>query len=204
MKNLRPKREVFVKNVPDPIHQDGLMNFDHFIEQNRIKKWLRRFFFISPIVSQFKGYVLDIGCGPGVYLEYYTGPALGIDAHPNNIRICQEKGIQAIEEDANQFVRKNTFDTVLMSHILEHLDNPEGVMKNAYENSKPGGHIIIIVPCYEGFVSGLNEEVGHKKFIDENYVDEKMNALGCKKIHTSIFPPLFGGKNKELRMIFEK
>ena len=68
------------------------------MNKTELKNGCAGFFFISPIVSQFKGYVLDIGCGPGVYLEYYTGPALGIDAHPNNIRICQEKGIQAIEE----------------------------------------------------------------------------------------------------------
>jgi SAM-dependent methyltransferase len=193
-----------VKNSPDTIHKDGLMNFDHFTEQSRIKKWLRSFFFIKPIVRQFKGYVLDIGCGPGVYLENYAGPALGIDAHPNNVRICKEKGIPAIEEDANRFVRENTFDTVLISHVLEHLDNPAGVIENAYFSTKPGGRIIIIVPCYEGFISGLNDEVGHKHFIDENYIDEKMRSFGGKKIHSSTFPPILGGKYKELRMIFEK
>jgi len=180
------------------------MDFNHFTEQNRIKKWVRRIFFIGPVVRQFRGYVLDIGCGPGVYLDYYSGTSLGIDAHPNNVRICLEKGIQAIEGDANQFVRENTFDTILISHVLEHLENPDRIIENAYRSTKPGGRIIIIVPCYKGFVSGLNEEVGHKHFIDEEYVDEKMRSLGTTKIHSSIFPPFIGGKYQELRMIFEK
>jgi SAM-dependent methyltransferase len=191
-----------VKNSSD--QKDGLMDFDHFPEQGRMIQWLRRVFFINPVIRQFKGYVLDIGCGPGVYLENYHGSSLGIDAHPSNIRICERKGIHAMETDANQFVQENTFDTVLISHVLEHLEIPTQVIENAYRSVKPGGRIIIIVPCYQGFISGLNEEVGHKNFIDEKYLNEKMSALGCKRIHVSTFPPVLGGKYKELRMIFEK
>lgn len=193
-----------VKASPETNCHDGLENFDHDTERSWIKKWLRRIFFINPVVRLFKGYVLDIGCGPGVYLEQYHGPSLGIDAHPSNVKICAKKGIQVIEEDANRFLRENTFDTVLLSHILEHLVNPAKVIENAYRSTKPGGCIIVIVPCYEGFVSGLNDEVGHKHFIDEKFVDEKMRSLHGKKISSSTFPPLFGGKHKELRMIFEK
>jgi len=183
---------------------DGLMDFDQFVEQSRIQTYMRRLFFIKPIVRQFRGYVLDIGCGPGVYLEQYSGVSLGIDAHPNNIRICEKKGIHAFVSDANNFVQPDTFDTVLISHVLEHLDNPEGVIENAYRSTKPGGRILIIVPCYKGFISGLNDEVGHKHFIDEDFVKEKIRSLGGKKIHSSTFPPFLGGKYQELRMIFEK
>jgi len=193
-----------VKNSTENIHQDGLINFDQVQERSRIRKWLRYMLFIRPIVHQLQGYVLDIGCGPGVYLEYYPGPSLGIDAHPNNIRICKAKGVRAIQEDANQFVKEETFDTILISHVLEHLDNPAGVIENAYLSLKYGGRIIIIVPCYEGFAVGLNGENAHKHFIDEDYINEKMKSLGGKKMHSSIFPPLLGGIYKELRMIFEK
>jgi SAM-dependent methyltransferase len=184
--------------------KDGLMDFDHFTDQNGIKKWLRNLFFIRPIVQQFKGYVLDIGCGPGIYLEQYSGPSLGIDAHPNNIRICQKKGIHIIEADANSFVQENSFDTVLVSHVLEHLDNPGRVFENAFRNAKPGGRIIIIVPCREGFEAGLNTDVGHKTFITEAYLDNCIRKFNGKKIQSTQFPPFFGGKYKELRIIFEK
>ena len=185
--------------------QDGVINFDQVEESGRIKKWLRHLLFIRPIVLQFRGYVLDIGCGTGVYLEQYHGSHLGIDAHPNNIRICSAKKIVAIEADANQFMQKDTFDTVLISHVLEHLDNPYGVINNAYLSTKHGGRIIIVVPCYEGFVYGLNgDEHSHKHFIDLAYLDQKMTKLGGKKIVSAIFPPLIGGRYQELRVIYEK
>jgi len=184
--------------------RDGLMNFETYSDQGFFKKWLRRIFFINPIVRQFNGYVLDIGCGPGMYLEQYSGPVLGIDAHPNNIRICRNKGIEAIEADANRFIRENTFDTVLVSHILEHLDDPECVIQNACRSVKPGGRIILIVPGWEGFQSGLNEEVGHKKFITEDFIDTNMKKNNSRKIKSTWFPPILGGKYKELRVLYEK
>jgi SAM-dependent methyltransferase len=192
------------KASPETYCNDGLMDFDQFTERSRIKKWIRRIFFINPVVRGFKGYVLDIGCGPGVYLEHYSGPSLGIDAHPSNIKICVNKGIKAIEDDANRFLQENSFDTVLLSHILEHLDDPGMVIENAYRCTKPGGRIIVIVPCHEGYVSGLNNEVGHKHFITEKYIDDTIVKFGCRKVKAYTFPPIIGGKYQELRMIFEK
>jgi SAM-dependent methyltransferase len=193
-----------LKDLNNNPPQHGLMDFEQFAERNPVKRWLRRIFFIQPIVRLFRGYVLDIGCGPGVYLERYAGPSLGIDAHPNNIGICAKKKIQVLQADANDFVKENTFDTVLISHVLEHLDNPAGVLENAYRCAKPGGRIIIIVPGYEGFVSGLNDEVGHKIFIDEKFIDREMNRLSGKKISSKTFPPFWGGKFQELRVVYEK
>jgi SAM-dependent methyltransferase len=165
---------------------------------------LRRIFFIIPVVHLFKGYVLDIGCGTGSYLECYSGLSLGIDAHENNVKICTEKGIKAIIADANTFMSEDRFDTVLLSHVLEHLENPQRVIENAIKSTKTGGRIIIIVPCMEGFLAGFGELGNHKQFISENYVDGIMRNLHCKKINIYTFPPVLGGQYEEMRMIFEK
>jgi len=194
-------------NSPDKtteIYYDGLMNFSKFSQQNPIKKWLREIFFISPVVRQFYGAVLDMGCGPGIYLEKYSGPCLGIDAHPDNVEICLRKGIRAEVGDVNTFVRENTFDTILLSHVLEHLDNPARAIENAYRSLKTGGRLIIIVPCYAGFVAGLREDVGHKHFVAEEDIRQFFKSLNCVVISSSKFPPVFGGKFQELRVVYKK
>ncbi len=71
--------------------QDGIEDIGSFGESSKLKAYLRRVFYIDPIVREFRGYVLDIGSGVGSYLERYPGSSLGIDAHENNITICQEK-----------------------------------------------------------------------------------------------------------------
>ena len=43
-------------------------------------------------------------------------------------------------------VEDNSYHTVYCSHILEHLEYPVLAIKNWYRITKPGGHLIILVP----------------------------------------------------------
>ncbi len=188
--------------------KDGIEDIDSFGKSSKIKYYLRQIFYINPIVRELKGYVLDIGCGVGIYTEKYSGHSLGIDANDNNIKICQEKKINAIKADANSYVLENLFDSILLSHVLEHLTEPSKVLENAYLCAKKGGLIIIVVPCLTAFISGFNDLIGHKQFINEEYLDYYLlKKFGCKKLKSYSFPfvdlPFFG-KYKELRIIYKK
>ena len=185
--------------------QDGIEDIGSFGESGRIRSYLRKIFYINPVVKEFKGYVLDIGCGAGIFVKNYSGPSLGIDAHENNVKICQEKRIDAIKADANSFIQENTFDTVLLSHVLEHLARPSRVLENAYMSTKRSGRIIIVLPCLKGFISGFNDLVGHKQFINEEYVDYYLlKKFNCKKLKSYKFPFVEFGKYQELRIIYIK
>ena len=179
-----------------------------FCETRGIKSHLRDTFFIQPIVREFKGYVLDVGCGVGSYLKAYEGPSLGIDANINNVNRCLEQNINAIQADANLFIRENTFDTVLLSHVLEHLIKPSNIIENIYRSVKPGGRIIILVPCLVGFISGYNDLVGHRQFITEDYLDYYLiKNLKTTKLKSYEFPPIpipKLSKYQELRLIYIK
>ena len=114
-----------------------------------------------------------------------------------------------IKADANVFVQENTFGTVLLSHILEHLMQPSQALENAYLSAAGGGgRIIIVSPCLTGFVAGFNDLIGHKQFINEEYVDYYLiKKFGCKKLSVYTFPFVevaFLGKYRELRLIYQK
>ena len=168
---------------------------------------LRKALFINPIVKEFIGYVLDVGCRDGLYLESYPGKSLGIDISDYWVEECKRKGLNVLQADAETFVQENTFDTVLLSHLLEHLDQPSKALANAYRSTKPGGKIIITVPRFKVFLHGFNDLSGHKQFISAEYVDHYLSR-GCRKVKSSIFPfsdelP-FLGKYQELRLIYQK
>lgn len=189
--------------------QDGIEDIGSFESSSKTKSYLRKVFYVNPIVRQFRGYVLDVGCGLGSYIGEYPGPHLGIDAHENNVKHCQQKKINAIKADASSFVQENTFDTVLLSHILEHLTEPSRALENAYLSAKGGGGlIIIVVPCLIGFMRGFNDLVGHKQFVSEEYVDHYLlGRFGCKKLRSYSFPCIelpFFGKYRESRIIYQK
>lgn len=43
-------------------------------------------------------------------------------------------------------IPSNAFHTVYTSHVLEHLQEPQKAIRRWYEITRPGGHLIIIVP----------------------------------------------------------
>jgi len=73
-------------------------------------------------------FVLDVGCGAGVLSH-----GVGIDI----VRYQQWKGGRFVVGDAHNLPFKDkTFDTVLLSNLLEHVENPEKVLKEAKRVSR--------------------------------------------------------------------
>lgn len=101
------------------------------------------------ICSNFKGKLLDIGCGRG-FVSYNYGDVVGLDFQENNSLIPLVKG------DATKLpFRDNSFDTVLMSHVLEHFLESEEVLKECHRVLKQDAGIIISVPNLDTFSAKL-------------------------------------------------
>lgn len=83
--------------------------------------------------------ILDIGCGEGYPDRYLLDKfgskleILGIDSNPDLLKLAQERNPEAKYRKQNIFkleFAENQFDLVLMTEVLEHLDNPlEALLK---------------------------------------------------------------------------
>lgn len=101
--------------------------------------------------------ILDFGCATGGYclaLEKLNYDCVGVDVNEEFIKIAQQKGIKA------QLIKKvlpfpdDSFDTVIMFELLEHVQNPDFLLKEAKRVAKK--NILITVPNCENF-----EELGN-------------------------------------------
>ena len=159
---------------------------------------MRRLFYIWPVVNRFQGFVLSLGCGQALDLQMYRGLKLGVDLSEANVRDCISRGIPAICGDACDFVRPETYDTVLLSHVLEHVSEPWKVLQNAFESLRPGGRLIIITP--------LTFHWGNHNFLPtEEYLDQFLLSRDCKKILSYAFPPFYipyFERYRELRLMY--
>jgi len=54
-----------------------------------------------------------------------------------------------------ELISDSSMDTIYSSHVLEHIENPLGQLKEFHRKLKPNGKLILVVPC-EG--SGLDME----------------------------------------------
>lgn len=102
------------------------------------------------------GFVLDIGCGIGRNLINLKGNGVGIDHNPHSVEVARSRGLRAFTPDgfqASAFNKPGRFDSILLSHVLEHMTKREAVkLLTAHTHLlKQGGHVIIITPQEFGF-----------------------------------------------------
>jgi len=95
--------------------------------------------------------VLDIGSGPGEFLELGISrgwEVLGVEPSPVAAAYARGKGIEIITGffDEKLAATLGVFDFVHMSEVLEHIPNPQALLKSAYSLLKPGGILCISVP----------------------------------------------------------
>lgn len=97
--------------------------------------------------------VLDVGSGPGVLAEKLKTSGCDVtcyDLADSAVRYCEEKGLTAKQWDlVNDDVptgTHGTFDSVVCTEVLEHLDNPAAAIKKLYSFLKEDGMVVLTVP----------------------------------------------------------
>ena len=98
-----------------------------------------------------KGRLVDIGCGRMPYrrvLEPLVDSYTGVD-HPKVSRLYKSGSRPEVLADAKKLpFDNNYFDTALLIQVLEHVDSPEEVIKEATRVLKPNGVMIISIPFF--------------------------------------------------------
>lgn len=114
------------------------------------------FRYVKPFIH---GKTLDIGMGTGEYLELLPAGSIGLDVSEKNISIVKEKGLKAIRADINQGLPfpDHSFHTVFCSHVIEHVDSPLHLLREAHRIISYEGHIIFAVPLEKTVVRLFKE-----------------------------------------------
>jgi len=141
------------------------------------------------------GRCLDVGCGIGRNLLNLGPDAVGVDHNADAIRVCRERGLVAYTTDeiADADLPVGGFDSMLIAHVLEHVDAEVGdqIIKDYLPYLKPNAKIVVITPQEAGFKT----DATHIRFVDHAGVIAHAGRLGLTVEKTYSFPfPRFVGK----------
>ena len=99
-----------------------------------------------------KGNLLDIGAGTGDFLavaKQNGWKITGIEPNQKAKNIAINKGISYVEN--SELLEKESFDTITMWHVLEHVPDLELQIKELKRLLKPNGTILIAVPNFNSY-----------------------------------------------------
>ncbi len=120
--------------------------------------------FQAPDVQRFQGCrrVLDIACGPGVFLEMLRESGIhaeGVERSPEAVGYARGLGLTIHEEDVLAFMGSHpaSYDGVYCSHFIEHLpfDAVRTLVAGVAEVLQPGGRAVFVFPNPESIRSQL-------------------------------------------------
>lgn len=125
------------------------------------------------IVQYTRGKVLDLGCGPWKAFPHF----IGVDAkeewedtgpwRPDIIDDCQKLSLFA----------KESIDAVYSSHLLEHFDDTEAVLKEWWRVIKVGGYLVLYLP-HKDFYPNIGHEDANKSHKHDFLPEDIIKSMG--------------------------
>jgi len=128
--------------------------------------------------------VLDIGCAIGSLLEHLREKGwetTGVEISGPQADYCRQKrnlDVRSLSLKENNFPSES-FDVVLASHLIEHLNDPTGLVSEVHRILAPGGCFFVTTPNIAGFQARLFKGRWRSAIFDHLYLfsDETLSHL---------------------------
>jgi len=115
---------------------------------------------IMYLPSISRGRLLDVGCGSGATLRVMQElgwDAEGIDFDPITVENAKSKCLNVhLGTLREQQYDDDSFDAVVMCHVIEHVHDPLDLVRECQRILKPGGRLVILTPNVDSW--------GHRHF----------------------------------------
>lgn len=161
--------------------------------RNPLRRAIKRFY-LENMLREVRGRTVDFGFGAGQLLERLPPGSLGLEVNPSLVDDAQRAGLNAMLYDPDTdppligAVAPGTYQTVVMAHVLEHLDNAHLFLRSLLRSCAGLGieRVIIVVPGAKGFAFDST----HRTFVTASYVAEHglRSAEGYKLTTIRYFP----------------
>lgn len=112
--------------------------------------------------AQPDGRLLDVGCGSGAWLKMMQELGWcveGVDIDPSAVENAQKKGLNVrFGTLESQKYPDDHFHTVTINHVIEHVHDPWGLLRESCRIITPGGHLVVATPNTKSWGHGMFKE----------------------------------------------
>lgn len=117
--------------------------------------------------------ILDVGCATGNYcvkLKERGFNCVGIDINKKYVKKSIENGVESYLMDAGELkFSDNSFDTILLFEVLEHVENPQQIIGEAKRVAKK--NVLITVPNSTGFYDLRKHGLTYEHMLEKDHVN---------------------------------
>lgn len=169
--------------------------FDYLNRRSALGKLYRRHILYPQLMSMLQGRCLDVGCGLGDMLSF-RGDTVGVDVNAHTVAYCQRLGLDARVMQPDELpLGDGEFDSALLDNVIEHLLDPQALLREVRRILRKGGTLLVGVPGIKGWAS----DADHKVHYDEQSLKRCVESAGYQAVRT-IHMPLWQSEFLSRRM----
>jgi len=155
-----------------------------------------------PGAAAGKGRWLDVGCGTGAVLGYYTGFAerIGAELDPGSVERGRAKGRDIRPTRPNwDFTEFGLFDCASMFDVLEHVEHEGPAVDAVYRVLKDDGILLVTVPALMSLWSDHDVVAHHfrryrARELLKRFQSDQWQALKVSYFSTMLFTPIWAAR----------
>ena len=177
--------------MKNPFQAFGYSALERMATAPKFNLWMYQT--ISPYLTEK---TLEIGSGIGNLSEYFINDRRDItlsDFDDTYIGILKQR----FPDAANKIIKldladinfkqnfrdlSESFDSIFLLNVLEHVEDDYRAIENCKLLLKPGGRLLVLVPCYPFLYSEIDRSLGHHRrytshSLNKVLEDNKLNVL---------------------------
>lgn len=159
-------------------------------EAGRFNQWV-----LSTFASDLGPNVLEVGCGTGnftVLMAEQGHRVTGIDIDEDYVemagrRLFRFPDARVLRADVTSLELDETYDTVVMLDVLEHIRDDISLLVSLKRALCPGGRLILKVPAGQWLYGPMDEAIGHYRRYDKKSLAWTLEAAGFAPIRQHYF-----------------
>ena len=132
---------------------------------------------------------LDLGCGRGTqinaFMQIFDGDFYGIDLCRSKIENVHVSSCN-LEKEKLQY-EDNFFDVIFSKSVIEHVDNTENFITEAYRVLKPEGIFIIMAPDWQTQMKNFYDDFTHVKPFTIRSLSAALKMYGFNNSNVNLF-----------------
>ena len=150
--------------------------------------------FIMSKIGNSHRTLIDIGAGNGLFLKFFKEHGFEVTGveleHENVVNMKKDPeltGISISQGDITQLTGTATYDVVIASDVIEHIEDDQKAVDHLWTYVSPGGVLVITVPAHSWLYGKRDEMWGHFRRYDKQMLKDRVIHLKDAQIETLTF-----------------
>src|SRR3989344_1284754 len=133
-------------------------------------------------LSGEKGRLLDAGCGEGTLLKKFKQKGfdcVGMDISKKAVEMARKNAdVPVYHQTIFDFNKKEKFNVIIISEVLQYVENDIEFLEKAFDLLSPNGVLIISEPLNVGIETELDKNAGQIRQYSISEIKEKLTRAG--------------------------